>query len=92
MHILRHLVSGCILAAAAAAFLTQGNPEHDRVQAATQEWQCADMAYISWHEMDSRQRILADACDRSEADQNWVVAYGAMNSQTLAAAVVHEPH
>ncbi|MCP2041641.1 hypothetical protein L1281_002251 [Neisseria sp. HSC-16F19] len=92
MTILRHLVSACVLAAAAMAFLVPDDSADTQTAAAAQTWQCADLSHISWQEMDARQRYLAEACDRAEADQNWVMAYGAMNSETMAAAVVHDPY
>lgn len=93
MPILRHLVAVCVLAAASAAFLLPPEATTTHApRAGGQVWQCAYLEYIIWQEMDVPQRALADACDRAEADQNWVAAYGAMNTDTLAAAAVHEPH
>lgn len=90
MFILRHLISLCVLAAAAMAFLMPV-PHRAGVYAATQ-WQCGDLDHFSWQEMDAQQRSLADACDRVESDQNWVAAYGAMNHEALLTAAVYEPH
>ena len=41
--------------------------------------------------MNTQQKQFADACDTAEANRNWALAYGSMNPQDLAAAVVHDP-
>ena len=92
MRILKHTLTGLMIAATGMAFFAPSASPEQALEHSAQAWQCADLGFVSWQEMDGAQRRLAAACDQAEAEQNWVLAYGGMNTEVVAEAIVHEPY
>lgn len=90
MRLVQHSMAFLLALSASAALLWQPAPPPGNTTA-VQVLGCAQLGNLSWVEMNAQQKQFADACDTAEANHNWVSAYGRMNAQELAAAVVHEP-
>ena len=89
MRLVQHSMAFLLALSASAALLWQ--PAPPAATAGVQVLSCAQLGNLSWAEMNTQQKQFADACDTAEANRNWALAYGSMNPQDLAAAVVHDP-